>query len=104
MKLTQDAPFSGDKLRIDLTVTTKSMSRVISVSLLVNQQPSLDTSTSLVLKASYFYASSIPTNFLALPPIKKNAGEPLPPILSLRLFPECILMPLSDTIHRWSRS
>lgn len=60
-------------------------SRVISVSIPIVHYPRWTPSDFVPIKVSYFYMQSMPTAFLALPPMLENCGEPRPPVLALRM-------------------
>ena len=76
----QTGPFFGDNIPISLEVENlrKGLSKTVKVNLKVTQRPSWEGANldpHYAIKASYFYARSMPTNFLVVPPLKPNATD-----------------------------
>lgn len=86
----QDRPYILNTLEISVTfiagnsVAGNSVPRVLLVSVPILHHESLFSLDSVPLKATYFYARSMPTAFLAVPPLSRNLERPCPPLLCLR--------------------
>ena len=85
--LTQTEEFHGSHLFIDLTAVVSASSQiVITITLPIKQFTLWETHHFDFITATYFYATSIPTAFVAIPPKLPNDGAALPPLLDLRKF------------------
>ena len=84
LRIVQSEPFTAKELHINVQVVSGASIAIISVSLPINHHSRWTSSSFTPLKASYFFAESMPTSFVALPPIKHNNDGPRPPILALR--------------------
>ncbi|KAI0781232.1 hypothetical protein BD413DRAFT_600635 [Trametes elegans] len=85
IRLLQTGPLKADKLEFTLTIVSDEETRTVDVVIPVVNHAHWDTSAGqkTSIKASYFYASSTPTEFLVAPPAQPNASAPSPPILAL---------------------
>ncbi|KAJ8507170.1 hypothetical protein ONZ45_g10429 [Pleurotus djamor] len=83
------ASITRDNIPISLEVENlrEGLSKTVKVILKVTQRPlweGADLDPHYAIKTSYFYAGSMPTNFLVVPPLKPNATDvPKAPILCL---------------------
>jgi len=69
---------------VDLAViSNEGVTKTIAVKIPVNHHGRWTPSFSKPIKATYFYSPSIPTAFLAVPPVLRTLGETHPPILAL---------------------
>lgn len=86
VRIKQSKAFHADALHISVVVTSSSgsSSTVLTVTLPILHHSDWYISPVNAVKASYFYAESMPTSFMVLPPIERNSGQPHPPILALR--------------------
>ena len=87
VKITQLKPLSASELTFTLTLQSAAVLTPIHVKIPVRQHmawtlPEVQASG---IKASYFFATSMPTAFLAAPPTEEpNDDAEHPPILALR--------------------
>ncbi|KAI0933809.1 hypothetical protein AcV5_005858 [Taiwanofungus camphoratus] len=79
IRIIQNGPFHKDEIVFDVHLMSGNSSITLHVSLPIKQHGQWPTS----IKASYFFATSMPTSFLVVPPEEQNSGEPRPPILAL---------------------
>lgn len=84
--IVQTTAYRGDKLTVRLVLESEGERMELTTTLSITQQPSLNEVHDSALVATYFYAKSAPTAYLVTPPLRKNAGEPRPPILALRKY------------------
>lgn len=85
IRITQTRPFSQAFIDLKITLTSGASETIVTIeSLPVKQLSGWTESVYSPIKGTYFYARSMPTVFLALPP--RYAGPPKPPILALRTF------------------
>uniref|UniRef100_A0A8H8CMV3 Peptidase S9 prolyl oligopeptidase catalytic domain-containing protein n=1 Tax=Psilocybe cubensis TaxID=181762 RepID=A0A8H8CMV3_PSICU len=78
----QTLPFYGDSLEFTLLLTSDRASKNLSVSIpLVHHD--MKTVGSISIKASYFFASSMPTAFIAISPPSRSTIKKAPPIMAL---------------------
>ncbi|KAH8102881.1 hypothetical protein BXZ70DRAFT_1006072 [Cristinia sonorae] len=85
LRLSQTSASVDTELNIELTATFPSSNDAvqISVTLPVTHHAQWKAETFSVLRSTYFFASSMPTTFLAIPPIFQNKDPILPPVLAL---------------------
>ncbi|KAG2020554.1 hypothetical protein CC2G_005880 [Coprinopsis cinerea AmutBmut pab1-1] len=82
--LTQTDSYTGNELEISLTLesTSRELSS-LSVSLPIKQVSQWPEPSRQAIVGSYFFASSIPSQFAALPPIQQKTDGQEPPIVAL---------------------
>ncbi|KAH9951491.1 hypothetical protein B0H21DRAFT_818527 [Amylocystis lapponica] len=85
VRLTQGGPFHGTEIRFNLHLVSGTSKAIIPITLPITHHPQWSASSfpSGGIKTSYFYASSIPTAFLVIPPEEQNIDEPRPAVLAL---------------------
>ncbi|CCM03831.1 uncharacterized protein FIBRA_05980 [Fibroporia radiculosa] len=85
IRFSQSVPFYEKELRLALHLVSETASEILQVVLPVNQHKHwADSELSTDgIKATYFFATSMPTAFLVKPPEKENEGTPRPPVLAL---------------------
>jgi hypothetical protein len=89
--ISQHQPFYGDLLNAVVTFMPGSgQSLQISISLPVTQRDSAEAHKHVVFKATYLYGDTMPTAFLAMPPVNQSHSSS-PPILALREYPFSII-------------
>ncbi|KAF8078159.1 hypothetical protein FPV67DRAFT_1603782 [Lyophyllum atratum] len=82
--LTQSDLFLLSTLEVRLAATSnEGVTKTITVTIPVNHQAQWTPSSFKPVKATYFYSRSLPTAFLAVPPILQPLGKAYPPILAL---------------------
>lgn len=86
IRFLQSKPFTADELHITVTLTSSDTSSItiVVVSLPIRQLPGWTPTSYTPIKGSYFFAESMPTSFVVIPPLEKNDEKPCPPILALR--------------------
>lgn len=91
LKLTQNYPLPPSITTIPLKITlisaTSTDKTVVEVELTVSHVSGKE-GENVKIKASYFYAESMPSNFVVLPPLENTGGKggPGPVVLALRMF------------------
>ncbi|OCH95283.1 hypothetical protein OBBRIDRAFT_720837 [Obba rivulosa] len=86
VRLIQTERFTKSELRLVLHLSLDSGGRgefLIVIPIRQHPQWSSTTFPPTGIKASYFFASMMPTAFLVTPPEEPNVGEPRPPVLAL---------------------
>jgi hypothetical protein len=83
IRLVQSKPLAANELLINVTLTSETSSTIM-VSLPIRHLSGWTSTSFKPIKASYFFAESMPTSFVVLPPIEQNDEKPCPPILALR--------------------
>lgn len=83
LEISQHGVFHGSSLDIVITATHGSGQEVqIPISLPITQRSSAEASNHVAFKATYLYGSTMPTAFLAIPPVTRPQKSS-PPILVL---------------------
>ncbi|THV08034.1 hypothetical protein K435DRAFT_815267 [Dendrothele bispora CBS 962.96] len=82
LRISQFKPFYDTQLRFTLTLVSKTRT-LVDIVLNIKQISQWTDSTFSTIQGTYFYAISMPTAFLAIPPQHENQGAPKPPILAL---------------------
>lgn len=84
----QIRPYHQPELHFRIALESSSSSALLDIVLPIkhHSQWTANSSPPDGITASYFFASSMPTAFLVVPPIETNSGEPRPPVLTLREF------------------
>lgn len=100
----QNKIFCSDSLDVVVTVAYGSGQELeIVIGLPITQRSSAEASEHVAFRATYLYNSTMPTAFLAIPPVE-HPRRGSPPILALRKY----IVPLMDPAHpgltRWRRS
>jgi pimeloyl-ACP methyl ester carboxylesterase len=83
IRIIQAKPLAAENLLLNVTVTWGIFSATVMVSLPIRHLSGWTPTNFKPIKASHFFAESMPTSFVVLPPIEKNDGKPCPPILAL---------------------
>ncbi|KIM87649.1 hypothetical protein PILCRDRAFT_815224 [Piloderma croceum F 1598] len=84
LRIIQSKQFLAKELRINVTAVSDTFTpTLISLSFPIHHHSKWTSSSFKPIKASYFFAESMPTPFVVLPPRQPNDGEPRPPILAL---------------------
>ena len=109
LRIVQSKSFTAKELSINVTVVSETSTTIISVSFPIRHHRRWTSSSFEPIKASYFFAQSMPTSFVVLPPIAQNDGQPCPPILALRLLLPYVhynhlTCRAGDLRWRWSKS
>ena len=86
LRVYQTAPFSGSEIRLKFTANASESTTTFAVKIPVQSQVQWQRDAYTPLRATYFFASSMPTAFLAIPPVQENTERILPPILALRAY------------------
>lgn len=82
--ITQTEPFSESSIALEVTASNSQQQVVLSVSLPIKHIPLWDASSFTPIISTYFFSTSTPTAFVAIPPKEQAVGEALPPLLFLR--------------------
>ncbi|KAF8644122.1 hypothetical protein AX16_008651 [Volvariella volvacea WC 439] len=85
IRITQIGYFRGDRLPFTLKLRSPTNSNILTVTsfITVNQITAWGPSFSVPIKATYFYAQSIPTAFIAIPPLSQIAHAHISAVIAL---------------------
>lgn len=85
IRLTQNASFDEPELQFSLHLISEDRSTTVDITLPLKHHKQWTSSDSPEdgIKASYFFATSMPTSFMVIPPQGENLGAPRPPVLAL---------------------
>ncbi|CAA7270176.1 unnamed protein product [Cyclocybe aegerita] len=83
LRIHQTTPFFGETIIFDLTLESGTDSQILSISMPVTQRRLREITGRQVLKGSFFFASSMPSSFLTMPPPMTNVSSAYPPMLAL---------------------
>ncbi|KAG7092176.1 hypothetical protein E1B28_008545 [Marasmius oreades] len=86
LNISQSKPFTDDAISLELTLSsTNSQSTQIKLQILlpIKQLPQWSVSNSSLVTGTYFYASHVPTFFVAKSPKFENGRVPRPAVLAL---------------------
>ncbi|CAL1703964.1 unnamed protein product [Somion occarium] len=84
LRFTQKKPLCASELHLELSATSHTgVSLTIHVTLHVKQQTQWNSTRSSPIKATYFFAGSMPTGFLVTPPKEQKNGQLRTPLLAL---------------------
>ncbi|KAF8636685.1 hypothetical protein AX17_003490 [Amanita inopinata Kibby_2008] len=83
LAVTQRAPIDSSELWLSVTLDHNGIAKNITLVLPVRQVARWNTAEYKPLKATYSYASSMPTLFIAIPPKFENRERQIPPVLAL---------------------
>jgi hypothetical protein len=86
LELVQIKAYHGDGLEVTIELESGVHTAAITTVLPVKHHLHLGALNGPAIKATYFFAGTMPTAFLAIPPTAQNQVEPKPPLLSLREF------------------
>lgn len=85
MTITQFKALSSPTIRLSLVATNGNIKSKLVVTVALEHLVQWDIEQSLYIRATYFYAGSMPTAFIAIPPFRTNEGNAAPPVLALRM-------------------
>ena len=88
--LSQSEAFMGDKLLLEMMLFSNASDSseevaLLSVEVVIRQISHWESKDLQAIKATYLYAGSQPTAFLAVPPILRTNGSAENPVLALRM-------------------
>ncbi|KAF9036995.1 hypothetical protein BDZ89DRAFT_1061691 [Hymenopellis radicata] len=83
IRVTQSRQFRHKSLDMELQLTSGSDSQEVFVSLPVSHHEMWDKDVFSPILATYFFAKSMPSAFIAIPPERQSHDAPKPPILAL---------------------
>ncbi|KZT03565.1 uncharacterized protein LAESUDRAFT_814646 [Laetiporus sulphureus 93-53] len=85
VRITQNASVALIQLSLDLHLVSGGASEILRVTLPVVHHALWNATVYPTdgIKASYFFAATMPTAFIVKPPQELNSGEPHPPVLAL---------------------
>ncbi|THH31747.1 hypothetical protein EUX98_g2437 [Antrodiella citrinella] len=83
LRLIQTGVFKGPTIQFELTAASSHSTTTIPITLTVNHHSQWRTDAFSYLTATFFFATSMPTAFIVIPPIHKNEKRILPPVLAL---------------------
>lgn len=84
--IAQSFPFTKTEIRLEVYVASPTSELTIPVVLHLKQLPAWNYSDYHPIASTYFYASSIPTAFIAVPPQETGLSGTKVPLLFLRMF------------------
>lgn len=82
--ITQRAPINVQELQLSLNISSASNKRDITIILPIRQLIPWNAQNHEPMSGTYFYATSMPTHFVAIPPKCPKECRDYPPILALR--------------------
>jgi hypothetical protein len=82
--ITQRAPINVQEVQLSLNISSASNMRDITIILPIRQLIPWNAQNHEPISGTYFYATSMPTHFVAIPPKCPKECRDYPPILALR--------------------
>lgn len=84
IRITQTKPISQSHIGIQVTAVSSGSTFVVHATIPIRTLSLWEEDSFQPVRGTYFFASSMPTAFLAIPPVHPNAERILPPVLALR--------------------